>query len=496
MKYSISFILILLAFAGFAQEKNILLDRNFWKESPDLTMVRKKVSQGHSATEFNNNGFDATTLALIANADNDVVGYLLSLKGNAVDKRTHDSRIYLHWATYGGNMENVKTLLELGSAVDALDSRGNSPLVFGAGAGLKNYPVYELFKARGVDLAKEENQQGANLLLLASPYLEKEEDLEFFLKNGMTLNSTDDEGNNIFNYASRRGNTEFLKVLIDKGVDYKTDNKNGDNAFMFAAQGTRGFNNSIEIYQFLQELGLEPNVITKDGSTPLHRIAYTKVDKDIFDFFLKAGANVDQKDAEGNTPFLNASARNSFEVVQLMAENSKQLKATNNKGQSALMLAVAHNSPDVVEFLLQKGLEINAKDAAGNTLASYLLDSYNPKNIESFEAKLKMLREKELPLNTLQAEGNTLYHLAAKTNNPELIKIISNFDIHVNAVNKEGMTALQQAAMKAQDDQIMKYLIAIGADTKATTEFGETAYDLASENEMLQRKKVKLDFLK
>lgn len=496
MKYSISFILFLLAFAGFSQEKNILLDRSFWTENPDLTTVRKKVSQGNSATEFNNNGFDATTMALIANADNEVVSYLLSLRGNTVDKRTHDSRIYLHWATYGGNPENVKTLLDLGSAVDALDSRGNSPMVFGAGAGLKNYDVYNLFKEQGVDLAKEKNQQGANLLLLASPYLETEEDLEFFYKNGMTLSSTDDEGNGIFNYASKRGNTDFLKLLIDKDVDFKSANKNGGNAFMFAAQGTRGFNNSIEIYYFLQEMGLKPNVVTKDGNAPLHRIAYSKVDKNIFEFFIKAGASVDQKDAEGNTPFLNASSRNTLEVVQLMAEYSKQIKATNAKGQSALMLAVANNSPEVVEFLLQKGLDVKAKDAAGNTLASYLLNSYNPKDPEKFETKLKMLQEKDLPLNTLQAEGNTLYHLAAKTDNPDLIKTISEFDIPVNAVNKEGMTALQQAAMKARDDRTMKYLISMGADKKATTEFGETAYDLANENEMLQKKKVNLDFLK
>ncbi len=495
MKYSFTTILFLLAFTSFAQKENIFLDRSFWKENPDLVTVKHKISEGNDATAFNQNGFDATTLALIANANTEVVKYLLTLEGNPVDKRTHDGRIYLHWATYGGNVENIKTLLDLGSAMDALDSRGNSPLTFGAGAGMTDGAVYDLFIAKGVELATVKNQQNANLLLLAAPFLVNETELAYFIDKGMALNSSDDEGSGIFNYASRRGNIEFLKLLVSKGVDYKSLNKNGGNAFIFAAHGTRGFNNSIEVYEYLKSLGLNPNVVTKDGSTPLHRIAFTKVDKGIFNFFLNAGANVDQKDADGNTPFLNASSRNSLEIVMLMANNSKQLKTINQKGQSALMLAVANNDPEVVEFLLKKGLEAQTKDASGNTLAYYLAASFDEKKPENFELELKMLQAKGLKLNTIQADGNSLYHFAAKADNFALTKRLSGFEIPVNAVNTEGITALQQAAMKAKDDSILKYLVSIGADTKAITEFGETAFDLATENELLQKNNVELKFL-
>ena len=43
---------------------------------------------------------------------------------------------------------------------------------------------------------------------------------------------------------------------------------------------------------------------------------------------------------------------------------------------------------------------------------------------------------------------------------------------------------------------MMKYLIANGADKNAKTGFGETAFDLASENEQLQKENVALNFLK
>jgi ankyrin repeat protein len=50
--------------------------------------------------------------------------------------------------------------------------------------------------------------------------------------------------------------------------------------------------------------------------------------------------------------------------------------------------------------------------------------------------------------------------------------------------------------MKAEDDQMMKYLISNGADIKINTAFEETVYDLASENELLQKQNTPLNFLK
>lgn len=488
--------IFLICFTSIAQEKNIFHDRDFWKENPSLSTVKELIANGNDPVAFNYNGFDATTNAILANADNDVVKYLLSLDGNSIDKSTHDSRIYLHWAAYSGNPKTVKTLLDMGSAMDAKDNRGNTPLTFAAGAGLKDPKIYDLFIANGVDPVAEKNPQGANLLLLAAPFLENEQELAYFIKNGIPLNSTDKDGNGIFNYASKRGNIDLLKLLIKKGVDYKTLNKEGGNAFMFAAQGTRGFTNSFPVYNYLESIGLEPNIVTATGKTPLHQIAYNVTDPDILKLFLKAGASVDQKDLDGNTPFLNAASRNELDIVKLLATHTKDINTANINGQTPSMLAYSNNTPEVVEFLIKNGADISLKDANGNTMAYYLLESFNAEKQENFVAKLKMLQEQGVKMNTAQADGNTLYHLAAKANDLELLKHLETFNIDINAKNNEGTTALHQAAMKAQDDQMLRYLIKMGADKEIITDFGETAYDLASENEVLQKKNTDLKFLK
>ncbi|WP_036153816.1 ankyrin repeat domain-containing protein [Maribacter forsetii] len=488
--------LLFVSFTGLAQQKNELLDRKFWKNNPDVATVKQKIVEGNDPVALDSNSFDATTLAITSKADTEVVKYLLSLEGNAVDKKTHDSRIYLHWASYAGDAELVKYLLDNGASVTALDSHRYTPLTFGANAGLTNPEIYKAFEAKGVNLVEEKNEHGANLLLLAAPSLKSEDDLKFFLDNGLALDSKDEDGNGIFNYASKKGNIDFLKLLVAKGVDYKSLNNNGGNAFMFASQGSRGFSNGLPVYTYLKGLGLEPNIVEASGSTPLHRLASGNKDEAIFNLFLDAGADVNQADKKGNTPFLNAVERNELKIVQLLAKDVKDFNTANKDGETALMLAAHGNKADVVGFLIEKGADINAKDAEGNTAAYFLVDSYNKRNAKAFDAKLPLLKAKGLQFNTVQGEGNTLYHVAAKKNDLQLLKKIADFDIDVNAKNDEGMTALHIAAMKAENDKLLKFLIAKGADANSTTDFEETVYDLASENEMLQKGNTSLNFLK
>ena len=50
--------------------------------------------------------------------------------------------------------------------------------------------------------------------------------------------------------------------------------------------------------------------------------------------------------------------------------------------------------------------------------------------------------------------------------------------------------------MSSKDEKIITYLLSIGADKTIKTEFGESAYDLASENELLEQNNVSLEILK
>ncbi|MDC7994199.1 ankyrin repeat domain-containing protein [Altibacter sp. HG106] len=484
---------------GFGQTENIFLNRSFWKQQPDLEMVQQKVAEGHDPTAMTPHAFDAVIYALLEKNDPKIIKYLLSFDGNPIDKNTHDSRNYLHWASYAGTIETVKHLLDSGISVTKRDSHGYTPLAFAANAGQINPALYEAFENHGVLITEETNEHGANVLLLVAPSLSNETELNYFLNKGFDLHSTDADGNGIFNYAARKGSIDFLKLLVEKGVSYKTTNKVGGNAFLFAAQGTRGHENSMEIYRYLQGLGIDPNIVTEDGYTPLHRLAYASENEEVIKFFLTKGADVMQADEDGNTPFLNAASRNSLNVITLLAKHATSLEKTNKKGQNALMLATQNNQPEVVSYLLQQPggkKTVQAVDADGNNLAYYWVASYNPKNLEAFQQKQVILQQNGVDFTQKQAENNTLLHLAAGANDADLLRQVASFNLPVDAKNDNGLTALHIAAMRATNEATLKLLLALGADASITTDFEETALDLAQENELLQSKNVSLNFLK
>ena len=492
---NIVFVYACFLFTGlFAQESNVFLDRNFWKQNPDIETIDNFIAKGHDISSLNSNAFDAVTYALIEKVDNATIRYLLSKDGNGVNKLTHDGRTYIFWSAYKNNQEMVEHLLDNGARMDIVDSHGYSPMNFAANTGQTDRALYELLIQNGANPATEKNHSGANALLLIAPFLDDFELVNYFKSLGVDPYSTDDTGNGLFNYAAKGGNIPFLKQLIDQGYPYQQVNTARGNAFIFASQGRRGHTNSIGVYRYLESLGLEPNVVGKDSKNPLHYLAYRGKDEDVLQFFLDKGVDVNLQDADGNTPFMNAVRGNDLQMIKLLQPYVNSINLKNNNGHSALTYAFSRNSVETVEFLLKHQADITVLDKNGNSLAYYVLNTFN--NAEEFESKLAILQTHQIPLNAKQGDGNTLLHEAVKSENLDLIKRVMQFDIPINAKNNDGITALHLAAMKAKDYEVLKYLIEMGADKSIKTDFEESVYDLASENEILIQNNTDLEFLK
>jgi len=355
--------------------------------------------------------------------------------------------------------------------------------------------LYKFLEEHGAKFSEEKNHDGANALLLVAPHLNDFKIVNYFIRQGIDLKTLDDNGNGIFNHASKGGNINMLERLIEKGLPYKSIDKNGGNAMLLASQGNRG-KNKLDLYTFLKDKGIAVNSVGANGRNPLHSIAYNNEDLEIFKFFMSHEVDVNLQDDGGYSPFMNAANSNALKVVEFLSKYSKDINAKDKNGRSALTMAVNRNDVDVVDFLLKLDADINTVDANGNTLSYYLLNNYSSNKPETFEAKLKLLKANGLVINTPQSNGHTLLHIATERNNLELLKRLGTFDIDINTKNKDGMTALQIAAMKAENLDILKYLIDKGADKTVTTDFDESVYDLAIENELLQNSKTDINFLK
>lgn len=491
IKLKILFVLsALLSGTAFAQKTNIFHSRNFWKTNPSVEIIEQKIAIGNNVAALNKNAFDGVVYAILEGTDTNTIKYLLSKEGNSVTKKTHDGRTYIFWAAYKNNLQLVKYLVSKGAQTNLVDSHGYTVLNFAAAAGQTNIKMYDYFINKTANIQTDKNHKGANALLLIAPYLENFSLVKYLITKGASLNDVDANGNGLFEYAAKGGNIPFLQSLLKKGIT------TGENAMIFASQGLRRQKNTLETYQFLESVGVAANVIDSLGRNPLHAIAYNTKDIETYAYFIAKGVAINLQDYEGNTPFMNAASNNSLEVVAFLSKTGNDLNLKDKKGRSSLAKAVQRNTLAVVKFLLENGSDIHTIDAKGNSLSYYLMETFNTNDPSNFDEKCALLQRSGIEINRPQHSGNTLLHIATGKNNLALLKRLHSFRMDVNKRNEAGFSALQIAAMSSKNTDILKYLISIGAQKDIKTTFDETIYDLASENELLNKNSFNIGFLK
>jgi ankyrin repeat protein len=93
---------------------------------------------------------------------------------------------------------------------------------------------------------------------------------------------------------------------------------------------------------------------------------------------------------------------------------------------------------------------------------------------------VKILLEKGVNINAKGSTGETALMRASRREDPEVAKLLLEEGADINAKDFEGKTALIWAAWSGHP-KVVKTLIVNGANVHAETKKGETALDLAKE---------------
>ena len=485
------------AFHLKAQQSNALLNRNFWKSQPSVKEIKKKIKEGHSPTEMTSSMFDATGYAILENNPLKTVKFLLD-QGNDINKITHDARTYIFWAAYKGNVELMEYLLSKGARTDLVDQGGYSILMFSAVTGQKNKRVYEICNENGMNIKTEKDRNGRNALLAYASRIDDFEMVDYFISQGLDIHSKDNNGNGIFHYAAIAGNVEVLKKLVGHyKVDFGKNTNTNENAFHFATRRSvrEGDPSPLPLYQYLEGLGLDPGLNSIHNRNVLHNLAYRTNNLEMFKYFIKRGANPALVDEEGNNPLINAASRGNKEKIEFLLNHSHDINHQNNEGYSAMTRAFKYNSMEVVDMLAAKGARVDLVDRQGYDFGYHLVD-VTRRDLKIFDEKMKFLTDHGYDPVTKQKDNSTLLHAAISKKNTELIDKLLKMGVDINAKDDNGQTILHHAAMQVENEDLLKFLLAAGADKRILTEFEESAYDLAKENELLNKAAVNVEFLK
>lgn len=346
--------------------------------------------------------------------------------------------------------------------------------------------------------------------------------IEFIIEQkGNNVNKLIHDGRTYIFWAAYKNNLALMKYLINQGARTDLIDSHGYSLVNFCA--VTGQLNT-EIYDLCIEKG---SVITKelnnDGANPLLLlISFMETNEQII-YFTEKGLSLRSADSEGNNAFVYAAKSGNLTMMKILLKEGMDPRINNdaalffaakgmrkkpnklpifkyletlglnvrsfNKENENLLHLLSASSKDTVllKYLLEKGVSIDKINSKGSTPISLAVEKQN------MDALFLYAKNKG-DFSMISKEGNSLVHKAVKHENWELMELVLERN-DINLKNDDGMTALHLAAMTGENIDFIETLLAAGADKNITTTFGETAYNLAMENELLNKDVDALKFL-
>ncbi len=185
------------------------------------------------------------------------------------------------------------------------------------------------------------------LLHLAINRIEKRgnsEVVDWLLDKGADVNLADDDGYTPLMLAAQYGHLAVVKRLLKKGASAKARTQNGQTALTIV-WGTDG-----KVVPMLIKAGADPNARNNDGESPLLIAAHHDSTGPMREL-LKAKADPNLADNSGITPLIEAARKGNLASVKLLLSAKADKLAKDKAGKTALDYARARKNASIIGLL-------------------------------------------------------------------------------------------------------------------------------------------------
>jgi ankyrin repeat protein/beta-lactamase regulating signal transducer with metallopeptidase domain len=168
--------------------------------------------------------------------------------------------------------------------------------------------------------------------------------------------------------AAMHGNSEFIKLLLDKGADINAKGGRAYTPLVTALTSGREDRNGPSL--LLIDRGADVNASTDDGNTPLY-LAISRGQIDVVRVLLAKGADPNKRTTSTTSRFGNSNGalldllnggfrrESDVEIALLLIDKGADVNATLQNGMTPLILATQAKRIDIVRALLAKGADPN-----------------------------------------------------------------------------------------------------------------------------------------
>ena len=399
-----------------------------------------------------------------------------TLVGRRVDVNApaRDGATALHWAVQRDDLPVIELLLKAGANANAANRHGVTPLSLAA------------LNGSGVAVAR----------LIAGGA-----DPKAAMAGGETALMT----------AARSGNVAALRALIAGGADVGARvGSTGQTALMWAAS-----RNNTEAVKMLLEAGADLNARTGRTSPAPKPDGTAAAANALVPNFEGGRSMFNGAPATGFTAYLFAVRSGSVEAVKALLDAGANVNDTVSDGSTALVLAAANAHWQLADLLLDRGADPNLA-GAGWTALHQAVRIRRPNigfgtpgpiptgTVDSLDVIKKMIARganvnarmsrngmKDGQRNRLNRLGASPFLLAAKNTDVEVMKVLVAAGADPKTPTADGTTPLMVAAgiaiwnpgedggsLPGQEGEVLeavKMCVELGNDVNATNYLGETA---------------------
>ncbi|XP_051268863.1 ankyrin-1-like isoform X9 [Dicentrarchus labrax] len=298
--------------------------------------------------------------------------------------------------------------------------------------------------------------------------------------------------------AARSGNLDKALDHIKNGININTANQNGLNGLHLASK-----EGHVKMVLELLHSGIELEATTKKGNTALHIAALAGQEKVVAEL-VNYGANLNAQSHKGFSPLYMAAQENHLEVVKFLLENGANQSLPTEDGFTPLAVALQQGHENVVALLINYGtkgkvrlpaLHIAARNDDTRTAAVLLQNDPNadvlsktgftPLHIAAHYENMsvaQLLLNRGANVNFTPKNGITPLHIASRRGNVMMVRLLLDRGAQIDAKTKDELTPLHCAARNGHV-RIIEILLEHGAPIQAKTKNGLSPIHMAAQGD-------------
>lgn len=391
-----------------------------------------------------------------------------------------DGMTAVHWAAYHDDAKMVQQLIKAGADAKAANKYSVTPLSLACTNG--NAEIVDVLLSAGADPNVE--LRGGETALMTAARTGKPGPVKALLSSGASVNAKDRKGQTALMWAAADGHVDAVKALLAAGADFRTPVGSGFTPLHFAAREGR-----IEVVKALLKAGADVNEAMqpqqksggrapKAGTSAL----LLAVENGHFELALalvKAGADPNDQRAgcaplhmlswvrkpnrgdsdDGDPPPIGSGTLTSLDFVKQMVAQGANINLAQKKGMpgrgilnriGSTPLIGAASTSDVlyVRTLLELGADPKLTNADRTTplLAAAGVGVGAPEEAAGSEPEalevLDILIKVGADVNAVDKNGETAMHGAAYRNHPKVVQLLAERGAKIDVWNKANRTGL------------------------------------------------------